>query len=73
MARKIYRVLPSGSRWELKHDGTVLMSHNNKEPVVDQGQATAKENQPSQLMVHRADGTIEYEYTYGDDPYPPPG
>lgn len=42
MARKVYRVTPSGSRWELKHSGGVLYSHDNKAPVVSQGQATAK-------------------------------
>lgn len=57
----------------LKHSGVVQYSHDNKDPVVSQGQSTAKANEPSQLVVHRADGTIEYEYTYGDDPYPPPG
>ena len=73
MARKVYRVTPNGTRWVLKHEGVVLYSHDNKDPVVSQGQTTAKANQPSQLVVHRADGTIEYEYTYGDDPYPPKG
>jgi hypothetical protein len=73
MARKVYRVLPAGTLWELKHAGNVLYSHDNKDPVVSRGQRTAKANEPSQLVVHRADGTIEYEYTYGDDPYPPSG
>ena len=73
MARKIYRVTPSGDRWELKHEGVVLYSHDNKEPVVDEGRRKAKANQPSQLVIHKADGTFEEEYTYGDDPFPPPG
>ncbi|MDQ4143794.1 MAG: DUF2188 domain-containing protein [Actinomycetota bacterium] len=41
--------------------------------MVVRGQSAAKANQPSQLVVHRANGTIEYQYTYGDDPYPPSG
>jgi hypothetical protein len=73
MARKVYRVVPAGSQWELKHNGVVLSRHVTKPPAVTAGQATAKTNQPSQLVVHKADGTIEYEYTYGDDPYPPAG
>ena len=55
------------------HEGAVLYSHDNKDPVVTQGQAAGRPNKPSQLVVHRADGTIEYEYTYGNDPHPPPG
>ena len=68
MARKIYRVVPASGDWELKHQGVVLYTNANKQPTVEQGQTTAKANQPSQLMVHKADGTFEYEYTYGDDP-----
>jgi hypothetical protein len=68
MARKVYRVVPAGERWELKHEGDVLAANDTKQPLVEQGQATAKPNQPSQLVVHKKDGTIEYEYTYGDDP-----
>lgn len=73
MARKVYRVTPDSGNWKLTHQGQTLYTNANKQPVVDRGQSTAKANQPSQLVVHRADGTIEYEYTYGDDPYPPSG
>jgi hypothetical protein len=40
---------------------------------VRRGQEIAKSNQPSQLVVHLADRTFEYEYTYRNDPYPPRG
>lgn len=73
MARKVYRVVPAGSDWQVTHNGRVLSTHHTKPPAVSAGQAVAKANQPSQLVVHRADGTIEYEYTYGDDPFPPAG
>jgi hypothetical protein len=29
--------------------------------------------QPSQLVIHTADGKIETEHTYQDDPFPPRG
>jgi hypothetical protein len=74
MARKIYRVLPSGSSWKLTGPaGGTLSTHSTKAPAVTAGRSAAKNDQPSQLVVHKADGTFEYEYTYGDDPYPPPG
>jgi hypothetical protein len=72
-ARKVYRVVPGGGMWNLKHDGTTLKSFYTKAAAVDEGRRAAKANQPSQLVVHRADGTIEEEFTYGDDPYPPRG
>jgi hypothetical protein len=73
MARKVYRVLPSGSSWKLTGPAGTLSTHNTKAPAVSAGQTAAKNDQPSQLVVHKADGTFEYEYTYGNDPYPPPG
>jgi hypothetical protein len=73
MARKRYDVVPSGSSWQVKHVGQVLSTHVLKTQAVDAGTRVAKANAPSQLVVHRQDGTIEYEHTYGNDPYPPPG
>lgn len=73
MARTVYRVVPNQGAWQLKQASVVLSNHTTKPPAVGAGQARARANQPSQLVVHKADGTIEYEYTYGDDPYPPKG
>jgi len=73
MPRKVYRVVPNGSAWQVKHDGKVLSDHSLKSDAIDSGRKFAKANMPSQLVVHRADGTIETEYTYGDDPHPPKG
>jgi len=72
-ARKRYEVVPSGSDWQVKHEGKVLSTHSLKSDAVDAGVKVAKANAPSQLVIHRADGTIEDERTYGDDPFPPRG
>lgn len=73
MARNVYHVVPSGTNWQVKHNQEVLSNHTYKEDAVDKGREYALANQPSQLVIHRADGTIETEHTYGDDPYPPAG
>lgn len=73
MARKVYRVVPASGDWQVKHQGAVLSTHRTKDVAVEAGRRVAKANQPSQLVVHKSDGTIETEYTYGDDPYPPSG
>lgn len=78
MARVVYRVLPDGGDWEVTRERVVLRRFALKSDAVSHGQREAKaewENrrQPTQLVVHKADGTIEYEYTYGNDPFPPPG
>lgn len=71
--RKKYWVVPNGSQWQVKHEGTLLSTHWLKETAVDEGRRVAKRNTPSQLLIMRKDGTIEKEFTYELDPYPPIG
>lgn len=73
MARMVFHVVPNGTNWEVKHSGNVLSKHLFKQPAIDKGVAYAMANMPSQLIIHRADGTIEDERTYGQDPFPPAG
>jgi hypothetical protein len=71
--RKRYDVVPHGTNWRVTHAGQTLSSHVLKPPAIESGVKVARANQPSQLIIHRADGTIEDERTYGNDPYPPRG
>jgi hypothetical protein len=73
MARKVYHVVPASGAWQVKHQGAILSNHATKDAAVEAGRKVAKANQPSQLVIHKTDGTIETEYTYGEDPYPPRG
>jgi len=71
--RKRYWVVPAGTNWQVKYEGRVLSTHVLKSDAVAAGTKVAKANAPSQLTVLKQDGTIEYEYTYEADPYPPKG
>ncbi|UYN92474.1 MAG: DUF2188 domain-containing protein [Anaerolineales bacterium] len=73
MARKVYHVVPSGESWLVKLSGEVLSKHYHKDNAVTEAVRLAKASQPSQVLVHRRDGTFEYEYTYGQDPERYPG
>lgn len=73
MARAQYHVVPYGNNWQVKYNGNVLGTHLTKAPAIESGVKYAKANQPSELFIHRANGTIEDRRTYGDDPYPPAG
>ena len=73
MARKIYYVSPSDGRWKVTDQGTTLSEHHTKDAAIEAGRTTAKAYQPSQLVMQHADGTLETQYTYGDDPFPPKG
>ena len=72
-ARKVFRVVPDGNYWRVRHGGTTLATSYTKDDAITKGRSYAIANQPSQLVIHRANGTIETEWTYGDDPYPPVG
>ena len=36
--------------------------------AIARAKSTAQKNLPSQVIVHKADGEIQTEFTYGDDP-----
>lgn len=44
--------------------------HNfeTKPPAVQKAVQLAKKNKPSQVLVHKRDGKVQEERTYGDDP-----
>lgn len=73
--RTIYHVSPSGDQWKVQREGAARAARtfSTKQPAVSYARKTAKNNKPSQVKVHRQDGTIETEWTHGDDPYPPSG
>lgn len=76
MDRHVYRVMPhdgSDEGWKVESDGTTVNSFDRKEDAVAEGRRLAQNNEPSQLVVHTADGKIEDERTYRDDPFPPRG
>jgi hypothetical protein len=73
MARKTFHVVPNGTNWQLKHDGEVLGSYSLKANAIVDGRRIASANQPSELIIHNADGTIAERETYGNDPFPPRG
>jgi uncharacterized protein DUF2188 len=78
MARVVYRVVPDGSDWKVTREGVDQSGFAIKTDAVSYGQSHArgeweKDHRLTQLVVHKGDGTFEYEYTYGEDPFPPPG
>jgi hypothetical protein len=73
-ARVVYDVLPDGRRWKFsEHGGGVQSLHSTKDQAVNTAVKVAKRNAPSQLRIHKSDGSIETERTYELDPFPPRG
>jgi len=74
--RKTYHVTADGEGgWRVKAEGASRASstHENKAEAVGSAKDLAKSQPLGQVVIHREDGKIQTEYTYGKDPYPPKG
>lgn len=74
--REVIHVTPDGrGGWNAKKPGATRASKNfdRKQDAVDYGRAKAKQATLGQLVIHKKDGKIQTEYTYGNDPFPPKG
>ncbi len=74
-SRTVYEVAPRGGEWTVKKRGVERPLHveTTKALAVAKAAELTRGDVPSQLLIKRADGTIEDERTYGNDPYPPAG
>ena len=75
--RIVYHVVPNAdqSRWviSIENDDTFREEYDTKSEAVEAAKTRARSEEPSQVKVHRKDGNMEYESTYGDDPRSSPG
>lgn len=70
--RAVYHVVPDASaqRWVIsrEHNDSFREEYATKEEAVNAAKERARSEEPSQVKVHKADGNMEYESTYGADP-----
>ena len=74
--RKTYHVTSDGDgSWRVKAKGAARASstHENKTDAVQNARDLAKAQPKGQIVIHRKDGQIQTEHTYGKDPHPPKG
>lgn len=75
--RKVYHVVPNADRsgWVVSRENndSFREEYDTKEEAVQAAKQRARGEEPAQVKVHRADGNMEYESTYGDDPSRSPG
>ena len=69
--RKVYHVVPNanGEKWVVSQEKAEFKREfETKEEAVDFAKQKAKEEALGQVKVHKQDGNMEYESTYGEDP-----
>ena len=75
--RAVYHVVPNASadRWVVSIEGndSFREEFDRKDDAVEAAKRRARNEEPAQVKVHRKDGNMEYESTYGDDPRRSPG
>lgn len=71
MPRKSLHVVPNGGNgWNVKQQGKVVAHTDTKKQALVEGTAHAKK-QGAELVIHKADGTIQNSNSFGNDPNPP--
>ena len=76
MARAHYYVVRDGSGWKVQLDGKDYPFNTQAEAMkaaVDATHSSGREGHDAQVLVQGRDGKWQTEWTYGHDPYPPPG
>ncbi len=71
-----YRPEPDGflRPWgALEYSGRAADSHETRAQTIAHAKELAKKQALGQVIIHKQDGTIQTEHTYGKDPYPPEG
>lgn len=65
---------PAGN-WAVKKEGAKRADsvHEQKVDAVERAKELAKNAPLGQVIIHKKDGTIQTEYTYGKDPEKYPG
>lgn len=64
-----YHLVPEDEKWAVRregHDANISL-HTTKQAALDAARGIAQAHEPSHLVVHRADGTIQTTYSYGTE------
>lgn len=66
--RVVYHVSTQDDGWKVQAEGaeTPVVTKDTKGEAVDAARELAKSQEPSQVVVHKMDGTIQHSYSYGD-------
>jgi hypothetical protein len=69
--RTVYHVVPNSSaeKWLVtQENATFRREFETKEEAIEEARKLAQSAELGQIKVHKKDGNMEYESTYGEDP-----
>lgn len=66
--RKVYHVTATDDGWKVQAEGAerAAVVKDTKEEALNAARELAKNQEPSQVVVHKMDGKIQNSFTYGD-------
>jgi hypothetical protein len=76
MARHVYYVLSAGDKWKVRYNDKDYSYDTQKAAIrasVDAAHKIGAKDQDAQVLIQGENGQWRTEWTYGHDPYPPPG
>lgn len=77
MARTQYFVVNHEGQWKIslngKHHGPYATQRAAFRAAVDAAHETGQKGGDAQVLIQGANNQFRTEWTYGNDPYPPPG
>lgn len=67
--KTIFHVAPHEDGWKVEAEGatTPASTHTTKDAALTAAREVAKKAEPSQVVVHRMDGTIQTQFGYGEE------
>lgn len=67
-SRTVYHLMPHEDGWQVKKGDKKKpeLVRDNKQDARSDARDLAHDHEPSQLVIHRADGTIQTVHTYGE-------
>ncbi|HVS64467.1 MAG TPA: DUF2188 domain-containing protein [Thermoanaerobaculia bacterium] len=63
----VFHVVPKDDRWEVRGEGAQRATsvHETKREAVAAARQLARDKEPSRLVVHRIDGSVQDSFAYG--------
>jgi hypothetical protein len=70
--RQVFHSVPKNNGWAVKHNGEVVSNHRTQKAsetaAIKAGHKAEDKGGLGQAVLHKTDGRIREERTYGDDP-----